>query len=108
MQRISIKWTPTACGHTQKYLRKQPEKKKKLKKALRLLSEQGPQYPSLGTHAMSGVKAAMIWHNEHISPATYELEVTEHLLNSKPGLPNTGHSTAPEWPKQQQRKEGSH
>ena len=26
------------------------------------------------------VKAAMIWHNEHISPAAYELEVTQHLL----------------------------
>ena len=58
MQRISIKWTPTACEDTQKFLRKQPEKKKKLKKALRLLSEHGPQYPSLRTHTMSGVKAA--------------------------------------------------
>lgn len=48
MQRISIQWTPTACEDTQKFLRKQPEKKKKLKKALRLLSEQGPQYPSFG------------------------------------------------------------
>ncbi|CAM2861355.1 hypothetical protein COPR103792_07100 [Corynebacterium propinquum] len=28
MQRISIKWTPTACEDTQKFLRKQPEKKK--------------------------------------------------------------------------------
>ena len=58
MQRISIKWTPTACEDTQKFLRKQPEEKKKLKKALRLLSEHGPQYPSLRTHTMSGVKAA--------------------------------------------------
>lgn len=28
------------------------------------------------------VKAAMVWHNEHISPAAYELEVTEHLLKT--------------------------
>jgi Domain of unknown function (DUF955). len=29
----------------------------------------------------SAVRDALIWHNHHRSPAAYDLEVTEHLLN---------------------------
>lgn len=54
MALFTVNFTTTARDDAKKAFRKQPHKKKKARKALRLLAEKGPDYPSLCTHQMQG------------------------------------------------------
>lgn len=56
MSRFSVQISPEALADTKRALRKQPEKRKRVKKAIRLLEEEGPRHPSLHSHLMRGME----------------------------------------------------
>lgn len=77
MALFEVKFTTTARDDAKKAFRKQPHKKKKARKALKLLSEVGPDYPSLCTHQMQGRKidgdAVWISYVENKTPGAWRI-----------------------------------